>query len=377
MTGANAEGSNGLRVEALGSTFVVRCATARDVAVLEHQWSRLQAGETVLPTDISIDLRSIPADQQGRALLSQVTVRAIEAAAGSSLMLHAAGVADPDGRVLALVGPSGMGKTTASVYLSRHGFSYVTDETVSIGADGSVLPFSRPLSLRRAGGEVQLAPDELGLGRPSGALKIARIVLLDRILDHRHPPTLTAVPLVDALLQLIPQTSAVARLPDPLQYMSRVIDGCGAVLRLTYGEVDERVRFLLSEALSHETYAGEPWHAVPDRRRGPMKLDTEQTRGVDGPVLFQGGIADGIATEGDTLVLVDQVPIRLGEIGVTIWRAARDGVSTTKIMSIVEQEHGAYPEGPRIVREAVSLMLEAGLLVTASGELAMAPAPSR
>ena len=51
-------------------------------------------------------------------------------------MLHAAGIADADGLVVALVGPSGMGKTTASSYLARHGFGYVTDETVSIGPGG-------------------------------------------------------------------------------------------------------------------------------------------------------------------------------------------------------------------------------------------------
>ena len=229
---------------------------------------------TAVPTGIAIDLRSMPADQQGRALLSQLTIRAIEAAAGTRLMLHAAGIADADGLVVALVGPSGMGKTTASSYLARHGFGYVTDETVSIGPDGDVLPFGRPLSLRRPGGEVQRSPDELGLGLPPGDLRIARIVLLDRVPGHRDPPTLTAVPLVDALLELIPQASALAKLPDPLQFMSRIIDRCGGVLRLTYGEMDERVLSLMSELLDREVDARDPWHAFLPQRQGPDDLGT-------------------------------------------------------------------------------------------------------
>ena len=181
----------------------------------QQQWSRLRAGERRRTTAIAIDLRSMPAGQQGRALLSQLTIQAIEAAAGTRLMLHAAGIADADGRVVALAGPSGMGKTTASSYLARHGFGYVTDETVSIGPGGDVLPFGRPLSLRGPGGEVQRSPDELGLGLPSGDLGIARIVLLDRVPGHRGRPTLTAVPLVDALLELIPHSVGPGEAAQP------------------------------------------------------------------------------------------------------------------------------------------------------------------
>ncbi len=271
-----------------------------------------------------------------------------------------------------------MGKTTASSYLARHGFGYVTDETVSIGLGGDVLPFGRPLSLRRPGGEVQRSPDELGLGLPSGDLRIARIVLLDRVPGHRDRPTLTAVPLVDALLELIPQASALAKLPDPLQFMSRIIDRCGGVLRLTYGDMDERVLSLMSELLDREIDARDPWHAILPQRQGPDDLGTWPIRrAVDDQELLQGHVLDGVATDGEALVLVDQVPVRLGEIGLAIWEAARDGVAQAEIVSIVEQQHGAHPDAPRIVREAVDQMLEAGLLVAGAGTFPTAPAASR
>jgi hypothetical protein len=377
VTTASAVEANELILEALGSRFVITCASALEAAVLRQQWSRLRANGTAMPTDMPIDLRSMPEDQQGRALLSEVTSRAIEAAAGTRLMLHAAGIADADGLVMTLVGPSGMGKTTAASYLCRNGFGYVTDETVSIGPDGDVLPFGRPLSLRRPGGEIQRSPDELGLGRPSGVLNIARIVLLDRVPGRAGAPTLTAVPLVNALLELIPQTSALAKLPDPVQFMSRTIDRCRGVLRLTYGEMDERVLSLISELSSRQVEPRDPWHAlVPPQPRS----DGVASRGcslVDDQELFQGNVLDGVATDGEVLVLVGHVPVRLGGIGVDIWEAARDGIATSEIVSMVEREHGAHPDAQQIVREAVDQMLEAGLLVARADQLPMSAAASR
>ena len=225
---------------------------------------------------------------------------------------------------------------------------------------------------------MQRSPDELGLGRPSGDLRIARIVLLDRVPGHADPPTLTAVPLVDALLELIPHASALARLPDPLQFMSRIIDRCGGALRLTYGEMDERVLSLMSELLGREVDARDPWHAFVPQRQGPDELATWPIRHRRRPGSSSKGTSlDGVATDGEALVLVDQVPVRLGEIGLAIWEAARDGVAQTEIVSIVEQQHGAHPDAPRIVREAVDQMLEAGLLVAGAGTFPTAPAASR
>jgi hypothetical protein len=270
-----------------------------------------------------------------------------------------------------------MGKTTASVFLCQRGFGYVTDETVSIGPDGDVLPFARPLSLRRPGGEVQRSPDELGMGVPSGDLSIARIVLLDRVPGHAESPTLTAVPLVDALLELIPHASALARLPDPLQFMSMIIDRCGGALRLTYGEMDSRVLSMMSELLGREVEACDPWQAILPQEQGREASAPERSAPVHDQKLFQGSVLDGVVADGEALVLVDHVPVRLGEIGLAIWDAARDGVAQTEIVSIVEHEHGAHPDAPGIVREAVDQMLEEGLLVPGAEELPMASAPSR
>jgi hypothetical protein len=377
VTSVSGPETHTVRLEALGSTVAVACASAHDAAVLGTQWSRLLAAPG-LGADLSVDLREVPAELQARTLLSQLTMRAIEAAAGRRLMLHAAGVADDQGRVVALVGPSGMGKTTAAVYLSQHGFGYVTDETVSVGAVGDVLPFGRPLWLRSPDGEAQRSPDELGLGEPPDTLTIARIVLLDRVPGHRGAPTVAAVPLVDALLELVPHASALPRLPEPLQVMSRVVDRCGGVHRLTYGQMDERVASLVSDLLGSEAGPSEEWRPLVLHRSHPGRLPSDVSDGLDADhTLSHGGLADGVATDEDALALVGDIPIRLGEIGLAIWEAARDGVAETEVVSVVERQHGTHPEATRIVREAVDQMLGAELLVHGADEARVSSSASR
>ena len=72
-------------------------------------------------------------------LTTQVTVAGLQATAGVRLNLHAGGLADDRGRVLALVGPSGTGKTTATRTLAGR-LGYLSDETVSMDAGGRVFP---------------------------------------------------------------------------------------------------------------------------------------------------------------------------------------------------------------------------------------------
>jgi hypothetical protein len=372
VTLSGAAETHTVRLEALGSAVAVRCASAEDAALVRAHWSRLLAPGGP-DADLTVDLRPVPAALQGRTLLSQLTMRAIEAAAGRRLMLHAAGVADDQGRVVALVGPSGMGKTTAAAYLSQHGFGYVTDETVSIGAGGDVLPFGRPLWLRSPDGEAQRSPDELGLGEPPDTLTIARIVLLDRVPEHREPPIVAAVPLVDALLELVPHASALRRLPEPLQVMSRVVDRCGGVHRLTYGQMDERIVTLVSDLVGGEVSPSQQWRPLVRHRTHPQQLPSD---GAD-HTLVHGGLADGVVTDENALALVGDIPVRLGEIGLAIWEAARNGVAETEVVSVVEREHGTHPEATRIVREAVDQMLEVGLLVHAADEAPVSSSASR
>ena len=145
----------------------------------------------------------------------------------------------PSGAVIALVAKSGTGKTTASSQLART-FGYITDETVAIRADGTVVPYPKPLSVKQAtpgAAKLQVGPDELGLQVAPDNPRITAIALLDRVAGGDYQlPVIEPVPLVDAVLALIPDTSSQAAVVQPLQSLCRLIDSVGGVFRVSYSE---------------------------------------------------------------------------------------------------------------------------------------------
>lgn len=184
----------------------------------------------------SITLRS--AAELAERLTSEVTLNGISGLSGQALMLHASAIALDDGRVIGFVGPSGRGKTTASQALGRsHG--YVTDETLAIRPDGSVVPYPKPLSIGMHPEPKQAEPaSSLGL-HPTLAddLRLAAIVLLDRRPDVARPYVET-VGLIDALRDLVPQTSYLASLDRPLRTLAELVESTGGVRRVVYSEAD-------------------------------------------------------------------------------------------------------------------------------------------
>ena len=192
----------------------------------------------------SITVRS--SDELADRLTSEITLGAIGGLSGDALMLHASAVALEDGGVIGLVGPSGRGKTTASRVLGRT-FGYVTDETLAIRTDGSVVAYPKPLSIAPTadpGAAADVDPDAknavpastLGLRTvPEGELHLAAIVLLDRRPGIERP-YVESVTLTEALSELAPQTSYLAALDRPLRTLAELVDGTGGVRRIVYSE---------------------------------------------------------------------------------------------------------------------------------------------
>jgi hypothetical protein len=287
-----------------------------------------------------------------------LTFGLIDHLTGRVLMLHAGGVSDSAGRVVALVAASGGGKSTAVRVLAAEAFGYVTDETVAIQEDGSVEPYAKPLAFvtTRAGGrtKVQKGPDELGLNRCPEQLYLARVVVLARE-DTATDASLEPLPLLDAMLELIPQTSALPALERPLQRLAEALDRTGGAFRLRYVEAPDTTA-LISDLVTSSLATSSTWTAVGEPPTTP-------------PLIMKDGAwaasrwQDAIRVDDEVLLLVDGIPMRLGGIGVAIWDAVRMGATEAEFVSAVTRVHGAHPDAGRLVAEAVEALLAGGAIV--------------
>jgi len=180
-------------------------------------------------------------DVAARALTrstQRITAALIAAQAGRLLMLHAGALCHPDtGASVVYVAPGGTGKTTLSRALGRE-FAYLTDETVGITEDRRILPYPRPLTLRRPSGgraKIEHAPDDLGLLAPRADPWVAGVVLI------RRDPSVVGVSVEpldpgEALLLLAPEASSLARLERPLHRLAELGQATGGFRLVRYAE---------------------------------------------------------------------------------------------------------------------------------------------
>lgn len=293
-------------------------------------------------------------------LSTHTTLAAIEAQRGRLLMLHAAGIADRSGHVLAFIGPSGRGKTTLARQLGA-AYGYVTDETVGIEADGTVHPYRKPLSVIRPGEpyKEQLAPSVLGLRElPGASLKLAGLVLVARGDDHSGQPEIASLGLCEAFAAIVPEASYLADMDRPLQTIATHVDRCGAIRQVTYREACDVV------PLVPELFVGVPaeaWEAV---------LPSESAAGVRSPLSSEtfvpAQVMDAVEAGGQTAVLDgNRVVHILDGVGPLVWRSVCEGHDFDALLHEAELQFGAPPE--QQLDEAIvgilGALAEAGLLV--------------
>ncbi|SCB75242.1 hypothetical protein GA0061083_0515 [Pseudarthrobacter enclensis] len=374
-------GEDMLALDILGVQFTVRWGdgvTAAQRDGMRLAWSRcaglqepvpslpredLASGFTAAvafrtPTDDGgvFTLRATSFEELAEGLTSRLTLTAILANAGSLTMLHACGVADPEtGAVVALVAKSGTGKTTASSVLARR-YGYVTDETVAIRPDGSVLPYPKPLSIKQAPGlpKQQVGPDALGLLEAPAQLQLRSIVLLDRV-ESAEPvvPVLSKVPLADAVLALIPDSSSQAALAQPLQSLCRLIDATGGVWQVTYTEATDLPAAL--EPLFHATL-------VPKPEWRPVAQENAPNGGIPEGTVRRASCTDAVTIGDDLLLVLEGAVVRLGGIGPVLWAAAGKPASLVELTQAVRDVHGAPQGHEAAVVRAVEQLTAAGIL---------------
>jgi hypothetical protein len=380
-----------LSIRALGTTFTVLwggAVTADQQQMMAQAWSRCLSEPRAIKQDVdscvladpftaslyydsklsTAGVRHFSADNfesLAETVTSEVTIAAILERAGELTMLHACGVSDPNGAVIALVAKSGTGKTTASSQLART-FGYITDETVAIRADGSVVPYPKPLSVKqttKGAAKLQIGPDELGLKAAPDNPHIMAIALLDRIGADYQRPVIEPVPLAEAVLALIPDTSSQAAVVQPLQSLCRLIDSVGGVFRVSYSEAADLKNAVAPLFLTVPVQGSEV-----TRQWLPALVESPHDSGHPSEPLPPGWLrtaeaVDAVEIGDELLVLTETELTKLSGIGPIIWKSAQSPVSMQFLTARIEAEHG-LPEGYETMLDAaVDGLISQGLLL--------------
>ena len=316
-------------------------------------------------------LRASSPKALAQRITSEVTIGAIGRLRGEALMLHASAVALDDGRVIGFVGPSGRGKTTAAQVLGRS-YGYVTDETLAVRVDGSVVAYPKPLSIGSWPNVKDTEPASmLGLrGAPTDGLRLAAIVLLDRRPDAKQP-FVESVPITEAIGALVPQTSHLSALERPLRTLVEAVVSTGGMRRVVYSEasslpplIDDLLQevdddsTMLTDVAKLSQRDCECFSGILDEPSDPAV--------VDRPGAYWRAIyADALMVDDSLMVLVAGSVVVLTGVGPILWLAA-DGLTEEELLEIALRQLPEPPDGvdvAAVISEALEGMVEARLLV--------------
>lgn len=327
---------------------------------VRRAWTGALLPDITPPADADVHVPLVGAEPERTLseLTATITRRAIERRRGEIWMTHAGGVADAEGRVCMLVGPSGAGKTTATRRLSRR-FGYVSDETVAVEPDGRVLPYRKPLSLVVSGEDwkQQRAPEELGLRPlPGKPLRLTAVIVLDR---SRHAPAVPrAVPLdpLDALVAVAEHSSGLSSMQRPLSMIAERL-AAAPPYRLEYRDDADLsplvVELLTASVARQQTIAQEPPLGVFDRMSGSDAPRPGHYR--------RAPFIDAVSDAG-RLAVLRHIGQGEGEVTVVsgiapeIWRQCATDSDFAAIGERVASVHGSPPAG-----EAADDLLQNGL----------------
>lgn len=356
-------------VEALGSVIEVQGLSAAEASEFRRAWSRcLAAPQSIAAAYVG----RIPGDfaQANESLTSTITLAAIELLAGQRMMFHACGLADPmSGATVAFIAPSGTGKTTVARTLGT-GLGYVSDETIAVGADLGILSYPKPLSVKQAepgSPKLQQGPDHHVLGVTPPAPVLAAITILSRTPRDADAPvdavsasasasaSVEEVPLAQAIVELTPQLSALARLDRGLVQLCTMVQACGGVKRIRYSEAASIAPLL--PQLVRPVAAGTPaqW----------MALETTPESANARAGIRRTLVQDAVDADGTVLLLLDSQVLELGPLGALVWEFSSDWTTREAILDKVIEVIGTHPSADALIDEALAELFSRGVLENA------------
>lgn len=343
-----------------------RVAALPAIEILGEQWLLPDKGlaarwsRCLVPAGLDdVELRED--GHQGSPYLwtSGATIASIEARAGELLMFHAAGLSDASGAAVAMIGPSGTGKSTVSRLLCKDQFSYVTDETVAVDPEiGRVLPFAKPIAVIPEGGgaKEEFGPDELGLLRPPQELTLRGLVLLERSAGV-SAPEVEVLGILDGAAAIVPHTSALAHLPSPVALLAETIDRCGGVHLVRYAEATT-----LADSVRQALAApplGCSWTHHPSADR-PDPASTAAPGSAEGDLLARAAYTDAIEIDGDVQLMIGSSYVALQGVGAAIWLVLDRPRLPEALVDEVVELLGAHPEADALVGAAVTELINLG-----------------
>lgn len=279
--------------------FIVRCPTAEIRDVVEASFLDLPRGDGSRPATM-IDVRqhgphlSVCVEGEPRSALQRpndalgsvvasVTRAALDADPGR-LHVHCAAVAR-EGRGVLISARSGTGKTTLTAALLARGWSYSSDESVALDADGpSVSAFPKPLmikdpraadlvpALAKAG--LRLEPDETSvatvpasrLGAPVElSVNPHVVVILTREHDDNNvaPERCRPIHPTDAVVALMRETMDAGRFGPGAVEVLGALAATSHCVHITVGPLDAAAENL--EELTRSDEKQHEWHVLqPD-----------------------------------------------------------------------------------------------------------------
>ena len=354
-----------IRIEVDGSLSV------DEIAGLQSPWRSLQVdtdekidatvrvgvGDIVDPVGATAVVGGGYADEAAQSLTTTVTLQGIGKLRGRALLLHAAAVALDDGRVVGFIGPSGRGKTTASRALAQR-YGYVTDETLAVRSDLSVIPYPKPLSvLVGQPPKHSIAPESLGMrSLPAAPLRLAAMVLLDRRPDATEA-TVGHVDLAEAVGLIAPETSSLVALARPIGDLVDAVQQTGGVRRVTYAEASQLADLVPAILAASRPPGDDVEILTPDDGSDPFGGSDEDSRYSRVPWSDAARIGERLVIHNGSRLFV------LEGLGPALWRAA-DGRGLDEVIAEVTRDLPPPPgvDARAAITERISDLMDAGVL---------------